>query len=128
MLSTGIKSSSLAKKLKKILICDEAEQLEDMLSGELSLNLKESLAKKIGSDVLQKQIHEINLTTSIEDIKQIIDALILEYNFGIEMLESSIAELKATNKKWHHKHKEKKDYANHPEVIAHNEHAERTNP
>ena len=99
-----------AKKLKKILICDEAEQLEDMLSGMLSLNLKESLAKKIGSDVLQKQIREINLTTSIEDIKQIIDALILEYNFGIEMLESSIAELKATNKKWHHKHKEKKDY------------------
>jgi Rad3-related DNA helicase len=98
------------KKIKKILICDEAEQLEDMLSGQLSLELKENLAKKIGSDVLQKRIHEINLTTNIEDIKQIIDDLILEYEFGIGMLESDITKLKDSKKKWHHKHKEKKDY------------------
>ena len=98
-----------AKKLKKILICDEAEQLEDMLNSQLSLSLTESVAKEIGNDYLQKQIHEITLTTDIEEIKKILNDLILEYKNKIDLLESDIKELKDSNKKWHHKHKEKKD-------------------
>jgi len=97
------------KKLKKILICDEAEQLEDMLNSQLSLNLTESIAKEVGNDYLQKQIHEITSTTDIEEIKKILNDLILEYENKIDLLESDVKELKDSNKKWHHKHKEKKD-------------------
>jgi ATP-dependent DNA helicase DinG len=78
------------KKIKKILICDEAEQLEDHLSSELSLTLNENLAKKISRKDLQKQIQNISTSTEIDYIKNIIEDLIKEYDEKIDQLEKGM--------------------------------------
>ena len=80
------------KKIKKILICDEAEQLEDHLSSELSLTLYENLAKKLSREDLQKQIHDISTSTEINYIKNIIENLIKECNEKIFQLEEEMLE------------------------------------
>jgi|TARA_R100000544_G_scaffold33542_1_gene20066 hypothetical protein len=58
------------------------------------------------------------------------------FNYKVPGLQKTVVKDKTNIKKsFPHDHlnkvknyKEKKDYANHPEVIAHKEHAERTNP
>ena len=88
------------KKIRRILICDEAEQLEDKLSSELSLTLNENMAKIVSREDLKERIHNIETSTDVDYIKNIIGNLITEYDEQIEQLEE---EMKQFLKKMDHK-------------------------
>jgi len=78
-------SGKNSTRYRKILICDEAEQLEDKLADELKLELSEDDAEIISNDNLKKEIHDITMDYDVTDVKDIVDRLIREYEYELKL-------------------------------------------
>ena len=73
------------KNVRNILICDEAHELEDVLVQDSELELSESFANTIKSEINLKRIKDITTKNNMKDILHILNDLIKEYQIAISI-------------------------------------------